>query len=178
MRAAGIALAALAVLAVSACKQEDMWAQPKMKYYDRNDFFANHSTMRHPVEGTLAREQPWQDVPQPQKIDDFMLARGQERFNIYCAPCHGRAGDGEGMIVQRGFPKPPSFYKSNLLKAKAQDLFNVITNGHGVMYSYAARLSPADRWAVIAYIRALQLSQTVEVASLPAEDRAQLEKLP
>jgi mono/diheme cytochrome c family protein len=178
MTAPRLLLSALALLALSACKREDMWTQAKMRYYDRNDFFANHSTMRHPVAGTLARAQPWTNVPMPQKIDAAMLQRGRERFDIFCSPCHGRSGDGEGMIIQRGFPKPPSLFADRLRRAKADHFYDVITNGHGAMYSYAARLSPADRWAVIAYIRALQLSQDVQVASLPDEDRARLEKLP
>ena len=103
-------------------------------------------------------------------------APGPTRYNIYCAPCHGRAGDGSGMIVHRGFPQPPSFFKHGLLNAKAQHFYNVITNGHGVMYSYADRVLPADRWAIIAYIRALQESQHAKVVSLPERDRKMLQE--
>ncbi len=98
------------------------------------------------------------------------LARGRERFNIYCAVCHGATGDGNGMIVQRGFPQPPSFHDQRLRDAPAGHFVDVITNGYGVMYSYASRVAPEDRWAIAAYIRALQLSQ--HAASADAEPNA------
>jgi len=132
-------------------------------------------TPRHPVAGTVARVAPNPPAAQPTTTDAALLARGQERFGIFCTPCHGRAGNGEGMIVQRGFTHPSSFVEGKLREAKTQVFYDAITNGYGAMYSFADRLSPADRWAVIAYIRALQLSQNADVAALPAEDRAQLE---
>ena len=134
--------------------------------------------MRPPAPGTLARDQPGDAVPQPAEITAAMVARGQDRFDIFCAPCHGRAGDGEGMIVQRGFPHPPAFTIARLRQAKASALYDVITHGHGAMYAYADRVSSADRWAVIAYVRALQQSQGAEVAALPDPDRAALGALP
>jgi mono/diheme cytochrome c family protein len=88
-----------------------------------------------------------------------LLQRGQERFRIYCTPCHSEIGDGRGMITQRGFPPPPSYHTKELREAPPQHFYDVITNGHGAMYSFAARVAPADRWAIVAYIRALQLSQ-------------------
>jgi mono/diheme cytochrome c family protein len=102
------------------------------------------------------------------------LKRGQERFRIYCTPCHSELGDGQGMIVQRGFPPPPSYHTEALRQAPVQHFFDVITNGHGIMYSYAERVQPADRWAIAAYIRALQRSQNAKVADLPPNDRESL----
>ena len=171
-------LAAFAILALAGCKRQDMAAQGRSRAYDRSDFFADGSSMRPPVPGTVARNRPDVPVPQPKVIDAALLARGQERFAINCVPCHGRVGDGQGMIVQRGFPRPPSFHIERLRKAPASHFFDVITHGHGVMYSYAARVPPRDRWAIIAYIRALQVSQSVEVAGLPPDDRAKLLEVP
>lgn len=96
-----------------------------------------------------------------------LLARGRERYDIFCSPCHGLDGKGDGMIVRRGFPKPPSYHTERLRAAPARYLFDVITNGYGVMYSYAARVPPEDRWAIVAYVRALQLSQRAQVAEVP-----------
>lgn len=96
-----------------------------------------------------------------------MLLRGQERYGIYCLPCHSALGDGEGPIVQRGFPHPPSYHQQRLRDAPDRHFFDVMTHGYGIMYSYADRISPEDRWAIVAYIRALQLSQDVKLASLP-----------
>ncbi|HET7411136.1 MAG TPA: cytochrome c, partial [Pararhizobium sp.] len=100
----------------------------------------------------------------PPKVTEALLKRGHQRFDIYCSPCHGLAGYGDGMVVQRGFPHPPSFHSARLRAAPASHLFDVITKGYGVMYSYASRVPPHDRWAIIAYIRALQLSQNATVA--------------
>jgi mono/diheme cytochrome c family protein len=132
-------------------------------------------TMQHPVAGTVARNAPDLPVPQPATITEAMLARGRERFGIDCVPCHGQSGDGQGMIVQRGFPRPPELFKDQLMQAKAQHFYDVITHGHGVMYGYADRVSPADRWAIVAYIRALQRSQRAPVASLSEQDKRNLQ---
>lgn len=174
MRTAFAALLAAAAL-LSACKRQDMYAQGYYKTWDRSAFFANGTSMRHPVEGTVPRQAANPDVPAPAAIDAALLGRGQERFGIFCTPCHGRAGNGQGMIVQRGFPKAPSFVEGKLRTADAKVFYDAITNGYGAMYSFATRVSPADRWAIISYIRALQLSQNADPASLPAEDRARLE---
>lgn len=103
------------------------------------------------------------------------LARGRERFNIYCAPCHSEMGDGEGMIAQRGFPHPPSYHSDRLRQAPDRHFYDVITNGYGAMYPYADRVSPADRWAIVGYIRALQLSQHAPLDQLSADERRRLE---
>ena len=94
-------------------------------------------------------------------------ARGRERYGIYCSPCHGLSGHGDGIIVSRGFPAPPSYHSDRLRSADAQHVFDVISNGYGVMYSYAARVEPRDRWAIVAYIRALQQSQHTDIAEVP-----------
>ena len=165
----------LGLLALAACKREDMYVQGKSYTWDRSNFFPKQQSMQKPVPGTVARAELNLPVSQPATITAAMVTRGHERFNIFCSPCHGRAGDGQGMIVQRGFPQPPSFHSPRLRRAKAQLFYDAITHGHGVMYSYADRVPPADRWDVIAYIRALQISQDAQVASLSAEDKARLE---
>jgi mono/diheme cytochrome c family protein len=110
----------------------------------------------------------------PLPITAALLTRGRERFDIFCAPCHSRAGDGEGMVAQRGFPAPPSFHIDRLRNAPDSHFYQVISDGYGVMYPYADRVPPQDRWAIIAYIRALQLSQHAPVAALGAQDLATL----
>lgn len=113
--------------------------------------------MRRPPEGTVARGQLTK-LPPPKRTR-ALLIRGRERFNIYCSPCHGYAGYGDGIVVQRGFLAPPSYHTDRLRNEKDQHLFDVITNGYGAMFSYGDRLDAKDRWAVVAYIRALQRSQ-------------------
>jgi mono/diheme cytochrome c family protein len=114
----------------------------------------------------------------PLPITTALLARGQQRFNIYCAPCHGRSGDGAGMIVQRGFPAPPSYHTDHLRNAPDSHFYQVISDGYGTMYPYADRITPHDRWAIVAYIRALQLSQHATRDQLDAQDLARLAALP
>jgi len=114
----------------------------------------------------------------PVALSPQLLERGRERFDIYCSVCHGRTGEGDGMIVQRGFPRPPSLHLDRLREAPIGHFYNVITRGYGVMYSYASRVEPADRWAIAAYIRALQLSQNAQPSDAPPELRAQLETQP
>ena len=120
-----------------------------------------------------------------QNVDQFpvpvtrdLIERGQQRFNIYCLPCHGYLGEGDGMVVQRGFSPPPTFHSDRLRQAPVGYLFNVITNGFGAMPSYAGQVPVPDRWAIVAYIRALQLSQNATLDDVPAADRARLEQAP
>lgn len=113
-------------------------------------------------------------VANPLPIDRRTLERGRERFDIYCAPCHSIAGDGDGMIARRGFPHPPSYHTDRLRNAPDAHFYSVITNGYGMMYSYADRVAPSDRWAIVAYIRALQLSQNARLADVPPEHRGDL----
>jgi mono/diheme cytochrome c family protein len=122
-----------------------------------------------PPPGTVARDDKLTHPPPPLTL--ALLRRGRERFDIFCAPCHGFTGTGNGMIVQRGFPDPPSYLSEKLREAPIQHFYDVITNGYGVMFSYAARVPPPDRWAIIAYIRALQASATAQVADIPPEIR-------
>jgi mono/diheme cytochrome c family protein len=113
----------------------------------------------------------------PLPITAALLDRGRERFNIYCAPCHSIAGDGDGMIARRGFPAPPTYHTDRLRNAADSHFYQAITNGYGVMYSYADRIAPQDRWAIVAYIRALQLSQHAPASLLGAEDREKLREV-
>jgi mono/diheme cytochrome c family protein len=123
------------------------------------------------AQGALARGR---EEANPPPVTPALLKRGQERFNIDCSPCHGLDGKGDGIVAERGFPHPPSYFDARLMAAPASEFYDAITQGYGVMYSYAARVEPRDRWAIVAYIRALQLSQNATVAMAP-EAR---EKLP
>ncbi len=166
-----------------------MFNQPSSKPLSRNDFFQDNQMASRPlVAHTIARGHLDEDeafysgkigtnlvTTFPIPITRETLERGRERFEIYCSVCHGRTGEGNGMIIQRGFPVPPSYHIDRLRQAPVGHLFDVMTQGYGIMYSYAERVEPADRWAIAAYIRALQLSHNMKVAELPAAQRAQLE---
>jgi mono/diheme cytochrome c family protein len=152
---------------------DDMANQPKRLPFEAHQGDERITAHRLPPGGTVARDDV--PAPKPPPVTDALLARGQERFDIYCAPCHGRTGDGNGMIVQRGFPRPPSYHIDRLRQAPIQHFYDVISNGYGVMYSYAVRVTPADRWAIVAYIRALQASQDTELADVPPSERGALE---
>jgi cytochrome c553 len=166
-----------------------MFLQPSETPLERSDFFQdNHMASRPLPPHTVARGHLDDDeafytgkigdklvTTFPMPITREVLLRGQERFDIYCAPCHGRTGDGNGMIPQRGYPVPPSYHIDRLRTAPVGHFFDVITHGYGVMYSYATRVDPADRWAIAAYIRALQISHDAKIADVPEQDRAQLE---
>lgn len=186
----GLALACgaalLGALWLSGCRN-DMHVQPRYNPLDSSDFFEDGRAARPEVPGTVARGQLRADhyfyagkvngVPVsafPFPVTREVLDRGRERYNIYCTPCHGYTGEGRGMIVQRGFPQPPSYHTDRLRQAPVGHLYDVITNGYGAMYSYAARISPEDRWAIVAYIRALQLSQHATVDDVPEAERTKL----
>jgi mono/diheme cytochrome c family protein len=173
-------LGLLVVLALAGCRQ-DMQDEPRFKPLAKSDFYADLRSARTPVEGTVARGQLHEDSYfytgkfgnnpgdyMPFLVSEDVLARGRERFNIYCAPCHSRLGDGNGMIVQRGFRTPPSYHTERLRKAPLGYFFDVMTNGFGAMPEYASQISPRDRWAIVAYIRALQLSQGATMGDVPA----------
>ena len=175
------------VVLLGGCRQ-DMHVQPKILPLAPSQFFDDGRSARPVVPGTIARGHLHTDEllytgkikgaladAFPFRITRKDLARGQERFNIYCAPCHGRLGNGQGMIVQRGFPPPPSYHIDRLRQAPAGYFFDVITNGFGTMYSYASRVTPEDRWKIVAYIRALQLSQKAALADVPPAARPPLE---
>jgi len=172
--------------ALAGCRR-DMQIQPRYDTYAATDFFDDGRSARQPVPGTVARGQLWIDdhlykgkvdgkdadtFPFPITANDIL--RGQQRFNIYCTPCHDYTGSGRGMIVQRGFPQPPSLHIDRLRQAPVGHFFDVMTNGFGNMYSYAARVTPEDRWRIAAYIRALQLSEHATPADVPEYERQKL----
>jgi mono/diheme cytochrome c family protein len=175
------ALTAAAILLCSACRN-DMHNQPRYKPLAATDFFGDGRSARPAIEDTVARGQLRVDAARftgkvngkdvdfmPIQITKADVARGQERFNIYCSPCHGQLGNGHGMIVSRGLRQPPSYLDPRLVQAPIGHFFDVMTNGYGSMYSYASRVAVDDRWRIAAYIRALQMSQNATpdvVASL------------
>lgn len=172
-----LALVALAGL-LAGCDQ-NMDEQPRYSEYSRAPLFRG-SVLRRPPENTVARDDLEREKASNTKpvLSAELLARGRERFGIFCSPCHGAGGDGTGMVVQRGMPRPTSYHDDRLRTAEDQYFFDVITNGHGAMFSYAARVPPADRWAIVAYIRALQLSRQASLDDVPADERARLESRP
>lgn len=180
----------LAILITGAGCRRDMFDQPSSRPLEKSAFFQDNLMASRPVvphtvaQGQLNADQPFYTgkigtnlLPAlPVPLTGELLARGRERFDIYCAPCHGRTGYGNGMIVQRGFPQPPSFHIDRLREAPIGHIFNVVTEGYGVMYSYAQRVQPADRWAIAAYIRALQLSQNARPEDVPETSRSRLQE--
>jgi mono/diheme cytochrome c family protein len=168
----------LAAVALASCEQ-NMDVQPKYSEYSRAPAFRG-SVLRTAPPRTIARDDPARAQATTQKpaVTTALLDRGQERFGIFCQPCHGAGGDGNGIIVQRGMPSPTSYHDERLRKADDQYLFDVITSGHGAMFSYASRVPPADRWAIVSYIRALQLSRHASIDDVPPDQRAQLTGTP
>jgi len=179
--------ALLLALGLSGCRQ-DMHNQPKFIPLRSNTFYPDQRSARDPVPGTVARGQLDEDtyfftgkrgnvlgndlpdeVSKNQELRALLL-RGQERYAIYCTPCHARLGDGHGMIVQRGYKQPPSFHEQRLRNAPLGHFFDVMSNGFGAMPDYAAQIKPADRWAIAAYIRALQRSQNANPNSDVSSD--------
>jgi Cytochrome C oxidase, cbb3-type, subunit III len=180
-----LCVVALAILS-GGCRQ-DMHIQPKYLPYQETPFFADGRDERPVVEGTVARGHLRLDellytgnengevsdkFPFPMTRED--IERGRQRYNIYCTPCHAYNGSGNGMIVQRGFPQPPSFHINRLRQAPVGHFYQVMTDGFGLMYSYAARVEPEDRWRIAAYIRALQLSQHATIDDVPEANRQKL----
>jgi mono/diheme cytochrome c family protein len=176
-------LSAMGLLA--GCRQ-DMHDQPKFFPQRGTTFYADGRSVRPQVENTVARGQLHEDsyfstglidgkegdaMPFPATLE--VLARGQERYNVYCTPCHSRVGNGEGMIVQRGYAPAGNYHSPYLQAAPLGHFFNVMTNGYGAMPDYAAQLTPADRWAIVAYIKALQLSQNATAADVPAGEHVE-----
>lgn len=188
VRLAGL-FSILAVVALGAGCRQDMHQAPRYDPLERSDFFADGRAARPLVEGTVARGFLREDavfytgkqangalvdtIPVP--VDKALLERGQDRYNVYCAPCHGRTGDGNGMIVQRGFKQPASYHTDRLRAQPVGYFYDVITNGFGAMQDYSAQVTPRDRWAVAAYLRALQFSRTATVGDVPADARGALD---
>ena len=164
-----IALALLAACVLAGCKDGSMTQQKRYGTYTPAALFPNDTEAQPLPPGVVAQTDlaRAKDIATPPPVDAALLARGRERYGIYCTPCHGLAGYGDGMIVQRGFPAPPSYHTDRLRSAPGRYLFDLISNGYGVMYPYAARVEPRDRWAIVAYIRALQESQHAKLAEAP-----------
>jgi len=190
----------LLVFVVAGCRQ-DMHDQPRYKPLAATDFFGDGRSARPEIAGTVPRGRTSLGAPDPaylrvdqarytgkikdEDIDYFPfpimradLERGQQRFNIYCAPCHSRIGDGNGMVVRRGYRQAASYHTEKLLKAPVGHFFDVITNGFGAMPSYASRVEPDDRWRIAAYIRVLQLSEAAPLDAVPPDMRSELDKNP
>jgi hypothetical protein len=185
-RFSGAACLTAVAMLVFGCRL-DMHVQPKYLPYEPTTFFDDGRSERPPVSGTVARGHLHLDellytgkengvisnrLPFPMTHED--LERGRQRYNIYCTPCHDYTGSGRGMIVQRGFPTPPSYHLDRLRQAPVGHFFDVITNGDGSMYSYASRIEPEDRWRIAAYIRVLQLSQHASLQDVPEAERQKL----
>jgi mono/diheme cytochrome c family protein len=184
-RAAAWALVALGALG---CRQ-DMHDQPKFKPLRKTDIFDDKRSARPLVEDTVARGQlrldtayyagkqgqtPVDVLPVP--VTEALLRRGRERYGIYCTPCHGLTGRGDGMVVQRGYRRPPSFHIDRLRGEKPGYFYDVISNGFGAMPDYAAQVAVADRWAIVAFVRVLQLSENARLEDVPPERRAEMGK--
>jgi mono/diheme cytochrome c family protein len=166
-------IAALASLALVLGACDNMANQPRLKPYEVK-YGAQIDWPVKPVPNTVARDDA-ANPPAPPALTMALLERGQQRFNIDCSPCHGRSGQGDGTIVQRGFPHPPSYFSEKLRDAPNQHFYDVITHGYGVMYPYADRVEPADRWAITAYIRALQASASASLSDVPPDKRSALQ---
>ena len=186
----------LATLALAGCERtmRDMYAQPRPGPDAGSPLFADGKASRPPPEGSLAiasgdlaktssgrhgrddlaARAAAESASAPPPVTLALLERGRDRYDIACAPCHSVLGDGDGMIVRRGFPRPPSLHQARLRDAPDRHLYDVISRGYGAMPSHADRLTPQDRWAVVAYVRALQLAQDAPVDTLPAGTRAAL----
>ncbi|MGD1092743.1 MAG: cytochrome c [Bryobacteraceae bacterium] len=177
-------------LVLIGCRQ-DMHNQPRYKPLAATDFFGDGRSARPLVEGTVARGHLRIDTARytgkvdGQEVDVFPFAitradvlRGLERFNIYCSPCHSRIGDGNGMVVRRGFRQAASYHTQRLINAPVGHFFDVITNGFGAMPSYASRVDPDDRWRITAYIRVLQFSENASVEDVPPDQRSKLDDGP
>jgi mono/diheme cytochrome c family protein len=187
---AGRLLGATALLVSLAACRQDMHDQPKYSAFKESRFFADGQSARPLVAGTVARGHLNDDALLytgkengeaarifPFPVTEQVMARGQERFDIYCAPCHGRTGQGDGMIVRRGYRRPPPIAEDRLRDAPVGHFFDVITNGFGAMPDYAAQIKVADRWAIVAYVRALQLSARAPLEDVPAAERSKLDEL-
>jgi mono/diheme cytochrome c family protein len=183
--AALFAGAACCTLAISGCDyslRQDMANQPYNRPLSPSDFFADGRSERPLIENTVAHGAPENDVynvakdyaAYPLPVNEKLLQRGQDRYKIFCAPCHGLQGDGNGMAAVRGMKHPPSYHIDRLRQAPNGYFYDVMTNGFGAMYSYSERIPPSDRWAIIAYVRALQLSRNAKTSDLPESLRQKL----
>ncbi|WP_238149716.1 c-type cytochrome [Dyella jiangningensis] len=185
MKSAGMLLL---VLSIAGCERgvHDMYDQPHYRPGDASPLFADGAATRPPAEGTVAHgggtlaqtssgRRGRLTPERPPAVTEALLRRGRERYGIHCAPCHGLAGDGDGIVVQRGFPSPPSYHTGRLRDATDQHLYDVITQGYGVMHPYRERIGPQDRWAIVAYVRALQGSRHMPMDKLDDHDKTMLD---
>jgi mono/diheme cytochrome c family protein len=181
-------LVVLAAVVLAGCRQ-DMHDNPRYEPLEATTFFSDGRASRAFVANTVARGTLREDTHLyqgrvdgqlattfPMPVTAQVMARGQERFNVFCAPCHGRTGTGNGMVVQRGFRAPPSYSEERLRNAPVGYFFDVMTNGFGAMQDYAAQVPVQDRWAITAYIRALQFSQNARLEDVPADRRTELDR--
>lgn len=164
--------------------------QEKYKAQSESKFFADGSTMRIPVDGTVARGELFDDpiyntgkLPNgkfvkkvPVEVDYDLIKRGQERFNIFCAPCHSRLGDGQGLLIKKGYIPPPTFHQDRIRQITDGEMFGIISNGVRNMPSYSSQVPVEDRWAIITFLRALQRSHNADLSDIPADQREALEK--
>jgi mono/diheme cytochrome c family protein len=181
---AAVAVSAVA-LGFASCNpiRQDMANQPKNRPLSPSDFFTDGRSERPLVENTVAHGSIADDELAvakdsntfPLPVTEELLVRGRQRYGIFCSPCHGLQGDGQGMAAVRGMKHPPSYHDDRLRKSPNGYFFDVITNGFGGMLGYSAQIPPRDRWAIVAYVRALQLSRNAKVSDLPAELRQELE---
>jgi mono/diheme cytochrome c family protein len=182
-----VIVVASALLGSAGCRQ-DMHDQPRYEPLGQSTFFADGRSSRMPVEGTVARGQLRDDpllytgkvnganaTMFPFPVDERVMARGRERYDIYCSPCHARTGRGDGLVVQRGYREPPTLHSDRLRSEPVGHFFDVITSGFGAMPDYAAQIRPEDRWAIVAYIRALQLSGHAALEDVPPSQRGALQ---
>ncbi len=188
MKLTALSALVLSGIALTGCSRLDMQDQPKYRPQRPSAFFADGRSERQPVEGAIARgalnedtafyegkDADGNDVEEfPIAVDKAVIERGRTRFDVYCAPCHGAIGNGLGMVVRRGFKQPPSYHIDRLREAPVGHMYDVITNGYGAMLNYSAQVQPRDRWAIVAYIRALQYSENANINDLPVEARNKL----
>ena len=187
LKACATALIVVIAVVTSGCRR-DMQDQPKYIPLRASSFFADDRSARPLVQGTVARGHLNDDTLLetgklgdndatvfPFAVDARVLSRGRERYDIYCSPCHGRTGAGDGMIVRRGFRRPPSYHDDRLRNAAVGHFVDVMTNGFGAMLDYRQQVEPRDRWAIAAYIRALQLSEHATIADVPERERGRLQ---
>lgn len=188
-RALRVAAIGLCLLGLAACYRQQMGDEGRTQPYEPSAVFDDGRSARPLVPGTVARNSLPPDIPfttgraadgrvmdqLPFPLTRATLARGRDRFDIYCSPCHGRLGTGDGMVVQRGFRRPPSYHIPRLREAPLGHFFEVATKGMGVMPSYAVQVPAEDRWAIAAYIRVLQVSQGAPLADVPDDQRRRLE---
>jgi mono/diheme cytochrome c family protein len=158
------------------CTRSNMDSQPKYHEYEPGGLFRNGRVLQAPVPGTVARGDLARadEAKQRPAVTAELLARGREQYDVFCAPCHDRVGTGNGIVVQRGMPRPQSLHDEQMRAADDQHFYDVISNGYGVMYAHGDRVRPRDRWAIVAYIRALQLSRHAVIADLPPHEQARL----